>query len=204
MTAFRFVTLAYARTNRLDDWDKLVQERMAKHPDEADYTRSAAELATYRGDFAKARTLLKGLIDRSKATENDLNLYAWHALYLPAAIQQDSIEAAERANQLSKNADFSIMHTLACVYARAEKPAEARELLLKAMDVGSMEEPDSAVWLALGEIAEQYGEVDAARSMYTRVEKPATESPGSNYNLAQQRLAALAKSASSLAKAPGQ
>jgi transglutaminase-like putative cysteine protease/Tfp pilus assembly protein PilF len=188
--AFDLVSRAYARTARLDDWDKLIRERIAKHPDEADYTRMASQAATYRGDYAKARQVIKDLIDRSKATEDDLNSYAWAALYLPAPIQQDSIEAAERANQLSKNQNFSIMHTLACVYARAGKPAQARELLLKAME-GSMEEPESAIWLALGEIAEQYGETDAARIMYARVEKQEIEGPTSNYTLAQQRLGVL-------------
>lgn len=203
MTAFRFVTHAYARTNRLDDWDKLLRERLAKHPDEIDYTRSASELATYRGDFVGARHAIQGLIDRSKASESDLNSYAWEALFLPAPIGRDSIEAAERANQLSQNANFSIMHTLACIYARAGKPAQARELLLKAMDADSMDEPEPSVWLALGEIAEQYGETDAARTMYARVEKQELEGPTSNYTLAQQRLAALKTAGAAAAKGAG-
>lgn len=204
MIAFHLLTRAYARTGRLDDWDKMVQERLAKHPDETDYTRSSAELAAYRGDYTRTRQLLRGLMDRSKATQGDLNSYAWDALFLPAPIGQDSIEAAERANQLSNNENFSIMHTLACVYARAGKPAQARELLLKAMEAGSMEEPESSIWLALGEIAEQYGEGDAARSMYARVEKQGAEYPGSNYALAQQRLAALRSSAAATGKTGGQ
>lgn len=190
VTAFHFMTSAYANTSRLDDWDKLVQDRLAKHSDELAYTRSAAELARYRGDFVRSRQLIKALMDRSKATEGDLNLYAWDALFLPGDIGQDSIDAAERANQMSRNSDFSIMHTLACLYAHARKAAQARELLLKAMD-GNMEEPDSAVWLAYGQIAEEFGEPDAARTMYARVEKPEIESPASNYALAQRRILAL-------------
>ncbi|HKD45751.1 MAG TPA: DUF3857 domain-containing protein [Candidatus Angelobacter sp.] len=203
ITAFRFLTGAYARTSGFDDWDKLVQERIAKHPDETAYTRSAAELAAYRGNFTITRQLLKELMDRSKATQGDLNSYAWDALFLPPPIGQDSVEAAERANQLSKSANFSIMHTLACVYAVAGKPAQARDLLLKAMEAGFMEEPESAVWLALGEIAEQYGEADAARVMYARVERPDIEYPGSNYVLAQQRLAVLKTPTAATAKTAG-
>ena len=190
ITAFHFMTSAYANTSRLDDWDKLVQDRLAKHGDELDYTRSAAELARYRGDFVRSRQLIKDLIDRSKATENDLNSYAWDALFLLGDIGQDSIDAAERANQMSRDSDFSIMHTLACLYAHAGKAAQARELLLKAME-GNLEEPDSAVWLAYGQIAEEFGEPDAARTMYARVEKQEIESPDSNYNLAQRRILAL-------------
>jgi transglutaminase-like putative cysteine protease/Flp pilus assembly protein TadD len=203
MTAFRFVARSYARTGRLDDWDKLVQQDLAKHPDEADYVRAASELATYRGDYAKARQVIRALMDRSKATETDLNSYAWDALFLPAPLERDSVEAAERANQLSQNANFSIMHTLACLYARMGKPAQAHELLLKAMEAGSIEEPESAVWLALGEIAEQYGETDAARTMYARVEKQDLEGPTSNYVLAQQRLADLKTAAGVDAKSGG-
>ena len=166
---------------------------MAKHPEEDGYTRSAARLAEYHGDFVHSRELVKSLMDRGKATAADMNEYAWSALFLPSKVDQDSIEAAERANQMTNNANFAIMHTLACLYARAEKPVQARELLLKAMDAADLEEPDSSVWLAYGVIAEQYGASDAARAMYARVEKLKTEQPGSNYQLAEQRLALLGK-----------
>jgi len=203
LTAFQWMTEVYAHTSRFDDWDKLVQDRMAKHRDELDYTRSAARLARYRGDFNKSRQLLKDLAERSKATQNDLNLFAWDALFLPTEIGQDSIEAAERANQLSQNSNYSIMHTLACLYAHTGKASQARELLLKAMD-GTLEEPDSSVWLAYGQIAEAYGEPDAAQAMYARVEKTPSEGPGSNFALAQQRLLALKNTSTTSAKNGGQ
>ncbi|HEX9254990.1 MAG TPA: tetratricopeptide repeat protein, partial [Candidatus Angelobacter sp.] len=199
MVAFRFMTTVYARTLRFDDWDKLVQERMVRHPDELGYTRSAAELARYRGDFVKSRQLLKDLADHARATQSDLNSFAWDALFLPGEIQQESIDAAERANQMSQNADYSIMHTLACLYAHTGKAARARELLLKAME-GKLEEPDSSVWLAYGQIAEAYGEPDAAQAMYARVDKAQLEGPDSNFVLAQQRLLSLKKSPTTSAK----
>jgi transglutaminase-like putative cysteine protease/Tfp pilus assembly protein PilF len=202
LTAFRFVANSYGQLKRFDEWEKLVNEQLSKHPDEYDYLRSAALLARYRGDYAKARQLTKTLIDRSKATQSDLNQYAWDALFLPAPIEQDSIAAAERANQLSKNSNFSIMHTLVCIYAHVGKETQAHELLLKAMDAGELEEPDSSVWLALGQIAEEYGENDAAQTMYARVEKPDVDGPGSNYGLAQQRLAGL-KTPAAAAKSAG-
>lgn len=204
MVAFRYAVRAYARTQRLDDWEKLVQQKLAKQPDEAEYVRSEAELARSRSDYAKARQIIKGLMDRSKATQSDLNSYAWDALYLREPVGQDSVDAAERANQLSKNANFSIMHTLACVYAQTGKAAQARDLLLKAMDVGLIEEPDSSIWLAQGEIAEQYGEMDAARSIYARVDKSEVETPTSNYVLAQMRLGALKTASPARAKSAGQ
>ena len=187
LVAFHFVTRAYANMLRLSDWEQLVQERLAKHPDELDYVRSAADLARYRGDFGKSRQLIKPLIDRSRATQDDLNQYAWDALFMAEEVGPDSIEAAERGNQLTKNSNFAVMHTLACLYAHTGKAAEARELVLKAMEQ-SMDEPDSAIWVAYGQIAEEYGERDSALTMYARVGKQPPEAPTSNYALAQRRL----------------
>ena len=61
------------------------------------------------------------------------------------------------------------------------------------MDVGSMEEPESSIWLAYGQIAEDFGENDAAAAMYARVENPRINLSGSNYSLAQARLSVLQK-----------
>jgi hypothetical protein len=44
--------------------------------------------------------------------------------------------------------------------------------------------------------------IDAAQTMYARVEKPDVDGPGSNYSLAQQRLAQL-KSSDATAKSAG-
>ena len=63
------------------------------------------------------------------------------------------------------------MHTLACLYTHAGKAARARELLLKAMDE-KLEEPDSSVWLAYAQIAEAYGEPDAAQAIMPVLIKP--------------------------------
>ena len=200
--AFSLATRAYAGLKRFDEWEKLLQTRLQAHPDEPDYIRSAASLADYRGQFTKSRQLLKGLIDRGSASANDLNSYAWDALYTGEKIDQDALDAAHRASDLTKNSNFSILHTVACLYAASGKTKEAREYLMKAMEKENLGEPDSAVWLALAAIAEQYGETDAARAMYARVEKEKVEYPTGNFVLAQQRLAALQKE--SMVKAAGQ
>ena len=194
--AFSLATTAYHQLKLYDEWDKLVQEKMKQYPDELDYTRSSAALELDRGNIEKSRAILKGIIDKGKATESDLNQYAWYALMLPQPITDETIEVANRANDLSKN-NFSIIHTVACIYAQAGKTSQAREYLLKAMEAGQLEEPDSAVWFGFGLIAEQYGAFDAAESMYRRVEKPEFESVSSNYAIAQKRLELL-----SSAKAP--
>ncbi|MBI3474419.1 MAG: hypothetical protein HY010_01710 [Acidobacteria bacterium] len=189
--AFNLVTIAYRRLQRYDDWDKLVQEKRKKYPDELAYVRSAAELAVSRGQPEKSLEIAKSIIDKGKATATDLNLYAWYALFLPTPVNDETLQIAHRASELTQNNNFSILHTVACAYAEAGKPVVAREYLLKAMDAAHLQEPESAVWLGFALIAEQYGITDAAQTMYRRVEKAKFEYAGSNYALAQQHLATL-------------
>lgn len=190
MRAFDLATRAYGGLKRFNEWDQLIQSRTAQHPDELTYTRSAASLASYRGDYAKAREIIKSITDKGQANRYDLNLYAWWALELSSPIDQETIDTAIRATDLSRNS-FAIQHTLGCVYAQAGKTTQARELLLKAMDDGHFEQPNSEIWFGFGLIAEQYGVIDAAQKMFARVENPKTDYPASSYALAQQHLAKL-------------
>ena len=189
--AFNLLAAAYRQLKRYDNWDKLVQEKMRQYPDELAYPRSAAALEADRGQTEKSREILKGIIDKGKASEQDLNQYAWYALLLPNPITEETLDLAHRANDLGKNNNFNVLHTLACVYAQAGKTSQSREYLLKAMDVAQLEEPNSEVWFGFALIAEQYGAGDAAHSLYQRVAKPEFEYPGSSYALSQQHLAAL-------------
>jgi tetratricopeptide (TPR) repeat protein len=204
LRAFDLAVMAYTRLGRFDDWERLVQARIQAHPDEAAYVRSSAQLAAYRGQFRKSREITKTLIDKGQATESDLNLYAWYALLLPPPIGAETIDVALRANDLSKNANFAILHTLACVYAQDGRTSQARELLLKAIDILHLEEPNPEVWFGLALIAEQYGEFDAAQKMYGRVEKPKFGYPGTSYMLAQQHITELRNTANTSVKTIGQ
>src|SRR5262249_13060801 len=130
------------RLANFDEWDKLIREKLAKHPDEPDYLRMQARLALRRGDALGARKILKGLIDAGKASNSDLNEFAWYALIAPAKVDGEAVEVAERANTLSKNASFDIMHTLACLYTEQGRPKEAYQLLVKAIDAAGLEEPN--------------------------------------------------------------
>jgi len=197
LRAFDLAEKGYAGLRRFDDWSKLAESRRAEHPEELAYVRSAARIAAYRGQFENARSIIKSLIDKGQANSEDLNLYAWFALALANPIDQEAIDTAIRATDLSKDS-FAIQHTLGCVYAQAGKTSQARELLLKAMDDLHLEEPNSEIWFGFGLIAEQYGILDAAQKMFGRVEKPEMEYPASSYALAQKHLADLKNSAGKL------
>ena len=88
---------------------------------------------------------------------------------------------------------FYALHTLGCLYAESGRTKEAREVLIQAMDLQVMDEPDPNYWYAFGRIAEQYGELEVAKADYAKVTKPkkAVELPDSTYLLAQTRLNAL-------------
>jgi hypothetical protein len=112
---------------------------------------------------------------------------------MPDPTTQETIDIGQRGVDLTNGGSFAILHTLACVDAQADKTGQARELLLKAMDAGDLEEPNSEVWFGFGLIAEQYGVYDAAEKMHERVEKPKFNIPATTYNLAHEHLAVLSK-----------
>ena len=52
----------------------------------------------------------------------------------------------------------AILHTLGRLYAEAGKTKEAYDVLIQAMDLQDLDEPNPDFWYAFGRIAEQYGE----------------------------------------------
>jgi tetratricopeptide (TPR) repeat protein len=198
--AFEMTVGAYIQLKQFDEWENLVQARVREQPDEVAYVRSSAQLASYRGQYGKAREILRTLIDRGRAGAGDMNQYAWYALMVDGGVDQEAIDTVLQANDLTKNSNFAILHTLACDYAQAGKGTQAREMLLKAMEASHLEEPNSEIWFGFALIAEQYGALDAAEKMYRRVEKPKVDYPSSSYSIAQLHLAGLLRSTKSAEK----
>jgi tetratricopeptide (TPR) repeat protein/transglutaminase-like putative cysteine protease len=178
----------------LKDWShsrSAVEAQLAKHPEDENLLRLKARFAEGQGDFAVSRQIRQKLFDNGKATYNDYNGYAWSALF-DGKIDADVIKAAQQANMLNNDTGFGEMHTLACLYAVQGRTTEARDLLLKAMTVQSLSEPNSEIWFGLGSIYEQYGVTDAAIEAYRKVEKfEGRIDPTGTWLLAQARLKAL-------------
>lgn len=109
---------------------------------------------------------------------------------LPHKVSAEDVSGLEHAiTSGPNNTGFAAMHTLACLYARTGKGQEARDLLLKAMDTAGYEEPDGAIWLGFGSIAQQDGLTEVAVADFRKVDKPKIfDLPDSNYQLAQRRL----------------
>lgn len=126
-----------------------------------------------------------------KSDASDKNQSAWYALFT-GTVSGDDVQTALAAAQANQN-DGSVLHTLGCLYAEVGKTKEAREVLVRAMDLGNLDEPNDAFWYAFGRLAEQYGETDVARAVYERVSKPAKREqiPGSPFRLSQTRMNAI-------------
>jgi len=188
------IELAGNADTLLKDWNfsnSILEAQLTKHPDDENLLRLKARSAEAQGNFVLARQTRQKLFDNGKANSNDYNGYAWTALF-DDKTDDAVIKAAQQATMLTHNGAFGDMHTLACLYAVQGRTTEARDLLLKAMAVQNLSEPNSAVWFGLGSIYEKYGVTDAAIEAYRKVEKPEGQfDPTSTWLLAQGRLKAL-------------
>jgi len=144
--------------------------------------------AVAKEDYQTAYDRNKTIVNAAKAEASDLNGMAWQSLFFERAEGPD-IETAVKASQLSSN-NAAILHTLGCLYTEKGQVKQAREVLVHAMDILGLDEPNADYWYALGRIAEQYGENDIAVTDYARVDKPKSsfQIPDSTYVLAQNRL----------------
>jgi tetratricopeptide (TPR) repeat protein len=185
--------IALRGLGRFAEADVLAQEMTKRLPDDTDVRRAFIYTAAAGEDYAKAHELGRQLIDTGKAESSDMNSVA--SLFT-GKVSQDDLEAATKSAQVAQNNNAPALHTLGCVYAEIGKTKEGREILIQAMDLLNLDEPESNYWYGFGRIAEQYGESEVATSDYNQVKKPKkpAQVPGSSYRLAQNRLAAMGAS----------
>jgi tetratricopeptide (TPR) repeat protein len=184
--------IALRGLGRFAEADALAEEMTKRLPDDTDMKRAVISTAAGREDYARAHELGRQLIDAGKAEGSDMNGVASNSLFT-GKVGQDELEAATKSAQVTQNNNAPALHTLGCVYAEIGKTKEAREILIQAMDLLNLDEPESNYWYGFGRIAEQYGESEVATSDYNQVKKPKklSQVPGSSYRLAQNRLAGM-------------
>lgn len=188
-SAFVVHVASLMTAKRFSEMEKIARDRLAGDPDDEPAINMLSEALVGQQKVAEAREFIRPRIKAGRAKAGELNNYAWHALFTGA--DDEALEIARRSASVSSQADYSILHTLACLYAERGKTAEAREVMLKAMKANYLDELDSALWYVYGRIAEQYGQDEAARAAYGRVDKPEPSEmeEGSTYKLAVLRLA---------------
>ncbi len=201
-TLFRMLADAKAEQRKWEDVSKLVQQYKNKLDDEMTITLSETQAYLKQGETAKALELLKGLVDSGKGNEMAINLYGWAAV-MSGKIGQEVLDVVQQTVQQPKNQQYAILHTLGCMYAVAGLSTQARQILLEAMKLDpSPNPPESSIWLGFGLLAESYGEVEAAKKLFGKVEKPKYFEPDelSSYFIAQRRIAALSARGASPAR----
>jgi tetratricopeptide (TPR) repeat protein len=192
----------YSLQNDAAGWQALLAPRLAKKPGDHDLLAAQERAYELAHDWNAAQATAQKVLDSGKATASDYNQFAWLGLF-HNDLGGDITKAAQQSVQMSKNASFAELHTLACIYAAQGKSTEARQVLQQAMYAGSEVEPNSAVWYALGLIYEQYGAKTAALDAFGRVQAHELDDhtyigPGDTYVLAQAKIAELRKQGASL------
>lgn len=190
-TAFMMLTRLLVELERWDDCEKAIAQRLQRFPNDPSATRARMNLLEQQNRLPEAIAVGRGLIQSGRATPVDYNNLAWLALVNGGPTPED-VQVAERAALLTQNSEPGTLHTVAAVYAEVGRTKEARELLLRMMDLSGLEEPNGPAWFVFGRIAEQFGILDSAAAAYRKVVPPkGRQSPTSTYALAQRRLQAI-------------
>jgi len=151
--------------------------------------RSLIATATRRGDYEVAESWARKIVDDVNPSAVDYNNAALIALFRGKELDR-AIEDAQRATKEGNAGSAASLHTLAAIYAETGNTVEARQALMKSLDLRPTSDPTSVDWFVLGRIAEAYGVTDAAATAYKRVKK---EDPDgmTTWELTQRRLAAM-------------
>ncbi len=197
VSAFRLRRAALIGLERWSDLEALANERLAARPGDSHALGTLAVAASLgRRDLARSSQIRRQLDSAGHADAEDLNELAWNALFLQEPLD-GAIAVARRAVDMSHRQQAGILHTLAALYAQADRSAEARETILEALQLAKDGQPGSADWWVFGRLAESYGLPDTAKTLYGRVARSAREGrpepSQSTYVLAQTRIAALDK-----------
>lgn len=188
-TAFLMWTRVLSGLERWDECEKAIEDRLKKFPDDTDALGARMHMLERQGKVAEAVAIGRTLIQAGKAGPDIYNEIAWAAL-VRGNLTAEDIQAAQRASLLTQNSEPNILHTLAAVYAEVGQTSEARETLLRMMDLSGLDEPNGPAWFVFGRIAEQFGILDVAAADYRKVDD-ADPSPVSTYGLAHRRLEAI-------------
>jgi tetratricopeptide (TPR) repeat protein len=176
------------------DWksfEAMANKRLAEDATDVETSRLVAQALEEQGEFAKAEALYAKLANSAEGNDLDWNQFGWSAL-VAGDVTAEKIAQVQRDATAHPNL-AALLHTLASMYAEAGQTAEAREVILAAMEAWGIDEPSSECWYVFGRIAEQFGVREAALADYARVPRPdrVIVSGASTYSIAQRRIAFL-------------
>jgi tetratricopeptide (TPR) repeat protein len=175
---------------------KLVDEALAKQPDDPDLLMTRIMLAQNLGEpWSDTSAFADRLAASSSVSVGPLNNVAWLRLFRDATPAR-ARELGTRIQGMSRNLAPNVINTLAAIAAESDQPAQAWKLEHDVITRNG-NKVDGADWYVIGRIAETMGLPDDARAAYSRVTKPSVAmqfSPGA-YDFVQKRLAAMKSAA---------
>lgn len=187
--AFELKVRAMRELGRAPALRSSLEARLRAEPDSVAILRSLASLAMVAGDAEEIERRLRRVVELGRAEPVDYNNLSWAGLLRPV-LPSDAIAQAQKATQLTAEGSSAALHTLATLHAARGEPAEAMQVLLKAIDRNTGE-PESHDWLVIGRIAEHYGLAEDAAAAYARaIEGPGPDRDASSASALARRWAA--------------
>jgi tetratricopeptide (TPR) repeat protein len=194
-----------ARAGRFDDADRMLDAALARTPGHRGAMSGRFEVAAIRASSgAPSAAASAELIQRGEAVVNapgagagELNGVAWARLAMagtpgPAGDLTTALELARKAVDKAPQSG-EILNTLAALEAEHGDLDRAIPDNTKAMALRHIIEPTSDDWFVIGRILEQLGLTADATAAYKRTTPPLYDQLASGYQLAQRRLAAIAR-----------
>ncbi|MGE5183106.1 MAG: DUF3857 domain-containing protein [Acidobacteriota bacterium] len=182
---------ALLRAGHAPDAKKLLDDALAKSPDNLKLARERARVAIALGDWPDARAWFDKIVNHRSATVVDVNNAAWAHLYFDPT-PDDARKLATRGEQMQLTPPPMFANTLAAIEAELDHPYTAWTYLQKSLAATGDGKPRDADWYVIGRIAESYGLRDDAIAAYRHVQPP--QHPGigpSDRDFVQRRLTKL-------------
>jgi transglutaminase-like putative cysteine protease/tetratricopeptide (TPR) repeat protein len=187
--AFFHATNALSQLERPEEMARRAEARLKLLPDDEQALETLASVAAMHGELAKAQEYRRRIVEAGQATAHTYNELAWNTLLL-GKVDEAAVEDALKANSLTSYGNGSYVHTLATLYAELGKGQEARQLLLKSLELQGAATLEPYDWYVVGRIAEGYGLAEEARAAYLRA-KSAKADLNHVDSLARARLEAM-------------
>jgi tetratricopeptide (TPR) repeat protein len=186
-------TSALMGSGQVEEALGFLEKELANHPTQDQLFSAKVDALGRLKRFPVVEALLLQRIGTGKTNGWHYNHLAWTQVVLEKVTTQ-TLESARLAVQAFAQSNRGSLHTLATVLAESDRTAEARETIIKAIDLAGGESPRPVDWYVFGRIAEQLGEPGEAVECYRKVladAEPMLDREDSTAALAARRLKAM-------------
>ncbi len=166
-TAATLLLLALQANDLSPEAIRTAKAHLDRKPQQLDVRRVLSELRARAGDFEGAAREAEELLSLPRSNAIDLNNAAWHRM-VAGMLDEKTLSLAQRAVDGTAGLEASALNTLGTVYAEVGRPAEARAVVNRAMDLAESGEPDPSDWYVVGRLLESFGLIDDARDAYRK------------------------------------